>query len=793
MLNRFIEDIKRRFAGRQRMISRQNAARALISESKLFDAKWYLERYPDVASTGIDPLDHFVQHGAAEGRNPSQRFDLRWYLKRHPDVARSGTNPLLHYLEHGRDEGRSIRAVSSSREAEAETTLTKKKATEPPVAPYPSDFTQIWHARSIDWGAFALHPASTDTSMEKGSATDWLSDLMHANSAETPEAARVELFHAMRRDSAAMFDRRDAMPPQNTHHLLIKHGLGLQAVADGWFAGNGRLFLRVHNAVGARAQLQAFQYAVGGELRCCADAQVADVGSQLVCLSLEQQLHPILLTWRASDGRLLRNALISFPSLFRGGLHHAEVAASEVISGERATISGLMTRLTLGTYCAPDGSDAFTIGRIAVDLKGANGSERIFNATAIAALATQFGILLEPHGSSPEKGLQKLMQQLEPTLSGRHASLRSTGRTLILPSDGFPSLASLAARGPAPQLGTGSYCIVDAFTGHPDALVCLPGNAAGADGLHHPALPLPAPRLLAATSDADTVDVQFGAPIMIRFRDAKIWQIDAFMPLSPDTALPLLSQSERAPRPCVTVILDQPETDEQLALCLSSLARQSVADDLEIILIAGKDDAEVDLPSAVPITRCHVSDASPAERLNQAASNATSDYLLFLHPSVCLSDPRTVGLLLDLIAKARIASASCALIREEDAHAVVEAAGYVQHDSDAERLVRGTEIARLLPASTFPVAGNDMRLSLIPASLWRELGGLDAHNFSHAGFDMDFGLRALAAGFEHYCTTLIRASISGPAKTDELRPVPFVQQCRVRLPERVTRHRKLHS
>jgi hypothetical protein len=63
--------------------------------------RWYLERYPDVATTGVNPLDHYWRHGAAEGRDPSPGFSTRRYLEQHPEVAASGMNPLHHYLRSG--------------------------------------------------------------------------------------------------------------------------------------------------------------------------------------------------------------------------------------------------------------------------------------------------------------------------------------------------------------------------------------------------------------------------------------------------------------------------------------------------------------------------------------------------------------------------------------------------------------------------------------------------------------------------------------------------------------------
>ncbi len=72
----------------------------------VFDESFYLARNPDVAETGVNPLWHYLEHGAKEGRDPSPFFSSRWYLERNPDVAAAGINPLVHYLRNGEAEGR---------------------------------------------------------------------------------------------------------------------------------------------------------------------------------------------------------------------------------------------------------------------------------------------------------------------------------------------------------------------------------------------------------------------------------------------------------------------------------------------------------------------------------------------------------------------------------------------------------------------------------------------------------------------------------------------------------------
>jgi hypothetical protein len=80
----------------------------------LFDSAWYLGKYPDVATSNADPIDHYFTWGVHEGRNPNAVFDTNWYLSRNPDVASSGMNPLEHYCESGAREGRDPSALFST-------------------------------------------------------------------------------------------------------------------------------------------------------------------------------------------------------------------------------------------------------------------------------------------------------------------------------------------------------------------------------------------------------------------------------------------------------------------------------------------------------------------------------------------------------------------------------------------------------------------------------------------------------------------------------------------------------
>ena len=77
--------------------------------SLLFDPNWYLWKYRDVESAGLDPVQHYLVDGHKEGRNPNRYFDTEWYRANNPDVRGSGTNPFLHYVLYGAREGRKPR------------------------------------------------------------------------------------------------------------------------------------------------------------------------------------------------------------------------------------------------------------------------------------------------------------------------------------------------------------------------------------------------------------------------------------------------------------------------------------------------------------------------------------------------------------------------------------------------------------------------------------------------------------------------------------------------------------
>jgi hypothetical protein len=77
----------------------------IIGSSRLFDPAYYLQQYPDVVSSQLPPVLHFVEIGAAEGRRCHPLFDPAWYQSRIQPGALQDRNPIVHYLLHGAREG----------------------------------------------------------------------------------------------------------------------------------------------------------------------------------------------------------------------------------------------------------------------------------------------------------------------------------------------------------------------------------------------------------------------------------------------------------------------------------------------------------------------------------------------------------------------------------------------------------------------------------------------------------------------------------------------------------------
>lgn len=78
----------------------------LLKRSVLFDEDYYRGTNPDVEQAGMDPVCHYLEFGASQGRNPGPLFCEVAYRNIHEDVRAAGMPGLVHFERFGRSEGK---------------------------------------------------------------------------------------------------------------------------------------------------------------------------------------------------------------------------------------------------------------------------------------------------------------------------------------------------------------------------------------------------------------------------------------------------------------------------------------------------------------------------------------------------------------------------------------------------------------------------------------------------------------------------------------------------------------
>lgn len=71
----------------------------LVKKSNHFDPKWYVEKYPDVAISGLDPAYHFAKYGKLLLRDPGPSFSTFFYLGIRPKLKKKNINPVIHAMQ----------------------------------------------------------------------------------------------------------------------------------------------------------------------------------------------------------------------------------------------------------------------------------------------------------------------------------------------------------------------------------------------------------------------------------------------------------------------------------------------------------------------------------------------------------------------------------------------------------------------------------------------------------------------------------------------------------------------
>ena len=388
-----------------------------------FSTGWYFAAYPDIAANDVNPLVHYVMHGHAEGRiiqavaaihsrhlrrdaqeiRDSGIFDAGWYLARYPDVAATGIDALAHYLGPGWLEGRDPSpTISTDAWLAARPGIVERRM-----------HPMLRYIRELAEGA-DLRP----------SLRLMLGDLkLGMCRGDSPTAAAVAAFAALHRGLRVKARLKRLTGRATTlvaddianHCLDLGDGFGTGrriCLVDGWWTTDRDVRLRFE--VGNDGEtggdnrsmfLQAVQLRIGGGV------VVQDLGhaSTLSFLNIQvQALAPILLLATATsneDGTadIEAAAVLPFPSLLRGGIHAAEVRG-EPSAQTRWAVSH---RRSVGAR----------VRSVCIEGNRVIGSERFFRDAVRDWLAAVFGVEIVDPSVRTTGGALRLPPDAIPTVA----------------------------------------------------------------------------------------------------------------------------------------------------------------------------------------------------------------------------------------------------------------------------------------------------------------------------------------------------------------------------------------
>ncbi|MHA6718610.1 sulfotransferase family protein [Sphingomonas sp. RS6] len=760
--------------------ARDAAQRELVATSGLFDAAYYLRRYPDVAAEGIDPLDHYMRHGAREGRAPSERFNGAHYLEANPDVGEAGVNPLVHYIEHGRAEGRSPlpeRIVStlprpfSSPVAGIAAPLSAPKPVSGGAKPShrgdkpasasvaaPVSYSP-WRGRPVRFAevADAIAPwrATADLPTAHGIVAG--NAVIAVEPDEDRPAGRASL------EWLAYLNGAGQRPPGDAADA-VRTSLCNDAVIldDAWFVADHALQLRFRCTAKPAGDrhfgVRLFQAGGDDGLVIVGEAVFATTGLRLVGATLANPFCPILVVVTDDTGVYHDCLLIAFPSLCRNGAHFAELgfggADTTPVRALRQYSADLLNRI--------DREAGFAVSDIAIHLGGATGSEPIFGM-AMGAWLAGLGVAIAAEGAPsdmPAAARDALATQLEEARDVGNPSLplRPKASTLVLPPDAVPALTALF--GPA-GVGAADQAVTMLAVG---ALSAEPLHALSVPASYAP-VPDDAARLaLGYLRSADTAVAGIGAAPLALCPAVPLAAKDPrrLFPVPMDMAHPLV-KAEAATAP-VSVAIDCDGAEAgSIDGCVQALIAQTGIGDLEIILLggdAGTIASDVAAAGVRVVAMAGTSGNPIAARLD-AARAATANLLVFLHHAVVLNDRRTLAGLASIADLPDAFSAGCVLASDlvgpRGAQIHRRVAGHVTLAREPNR-VGEVDISTASLPLLFPVVAHSLRCCLVRRDRWIECASeIEGTVVDLTALELAIGLGAIAAGHRNLSTASLVA------------------------------------
>lgn len=691
-------------------------------------------------------------------------IDAPWYEATYPDVALSGLGPVDHYRLIGQRLGRPARPEPPRGQlAEIVAAVADMPCAEdrPAARATDSDLPIIDAPRDPSAGL-----GRSDSAAEDGVPSGW----PLAGSAWGPESLRrhgprLSLFARLHgRAARDMFGLPDDMPGTKAHGGPIevigpKLRHGPFRIKDIWFASSATLCLRLDGLEdgqgGYSLRLHQADPAAAGGLQRVGGQRLAPRGPGFVEADLRNPLMPVLVELAGPDGAIRDLAVLAFPSLARGGLHAAELVGQ--IDGQSTTEAlWAYTEGRLADLLEPKRNGR--LSRVLVWLDGAGGGEPILSR-AVAEWLGLFGLSAEP---MPED-----WERLGAAQPARASGCE--GAALALPCDSLPTVAALTEPR-LPNPGTGRriavpHLVADATNGRPRWAVTPPRHQDDPDGLPGPGS---VPLLLGTGASGDGTPTLL--PLAIRYRDPRPAEpLQLLLPSLPEITVPI----SRAGHGVLCVLN---VTDAAAArIALAALAAQQGIDGMRLVLSGDESAVSALEPERAGLLGGQVEHlASGRSRTVSALVEAAegADALLLLEDRVLLHDPRTLAHLRAMLASGRTASAACVTLHESmRGNSVVmetESGGYfpsrIGFLGGPHLLFERPDTAQALPSSTYPVVANALSAALISREVLAEAAPLLPERPLD---DLTFGLVARALGWRHLCTSVVRATSLRPRSKGE--------------------------
>ena len=705
----------------------ERRAIALLQQSTLFDGEWYLRTYPDVAASGQDPAQHYLNFGWREGRDPGPHFSTDAYLRANVDVTRAGTNPLIHFIEFGYSEGRGrtkhrvpARRGPSPGEPFGEPA--------PCLSLVPSeDVPRRWRR------AFRL-VANPDLFMFDGMPIGYA---VTAAQREEIEAAFARLGQ-LSGDNSRILDQRSEEPAEKL------------SLADAWHVDQGRLRTRWFSSE-LPIVVRAYQrnphrndrLAMVGEGLVSSSADFVDV-------ALCNRYFPLLFVIAEPNGKIRASRLLGFPSLCRGGLHYAELLAlSELEQCDKLRALdpiGLGRALGDRLLAVRAGTCSRFVADLVVDLMGADGAQPIFQPDFLH-WCTQVA-QIEVRVNEPESQGAATRYLASAVRTAARCLKANGGASLVLAPDMIPTISTLTALSgdDGEPLNAGmSLLVAGSNPSQPAHLFCMPCSSVNAmQATVVGNYPRAWPFLVAGEKGGSSTPLAASA-IRLTAGD-ELTDSELLMPTS-GSALPVTYTGQ----PIAWLIWPEIWDQDLLSESLHSLSLQDEADSHQIMLVASGE------PAILPLARDLFARVQVSNTLEDGLAEIKAPLVGFVGSGIVLHDRRCSGFLSNLLENLEVATASCIVVQSEprgkSIHVTIADAG-----TDVDGLPVEPRDAKRMWRSVFPVANPPHRFWMARAELLRS--SLNAHSVT------------LPAGSLNLCTSLVTVSTVVQGQNEEFCVAP---------------------